>query len=241
LLLNKLEQDLEHLVPTHPFSEEIKEVHLEPLLANYLAMSMAFPYIQAGSCSDAILACINNNREMPQDFETSSIVASFLVWDELGGWYKTYKKGNAALPSILDGKAVHANFLKGDLEKLFGHYVTMRFDTPTKNYLLELYKALSSSNVATRCAAMVTFEIHAERMINSLWQTVAKIFNVQKDTLQYFSTHVGGDDPAEAHHVAMTQNMLNALISPSMFERFRAESFRLYLMHTQWCSEISCL
>lgn len=50
-----------------------------------------------------------------------------------------------------------------------------------------------------------------------------------------------GDDPAEAYHVQMTQNLVDAVIGPDMQERFKAEALRLYLMHAQWCREITRL
>lgn len=240
-IIDDLATDVDRLVPIHPFAEKIDMVHMEPLLANYLAMSMSFPYLQSGSCSDAIISSIKDGREMPPHFEKSSIVGAFLVWDELGGWHKTFKKGHSGLPGILDSKAVHANYLKADLETLFGHKVEMRFDEPTKEYLLDFYKALSSEIPVIRCAAMVTFELHAERMITSLWETVANSFSVEKRHLKYFDTHVGGDDPAEAYHVQMTKNLVDATVEPNTVERFKAEALRQYFLHIQWCKNISIL
>jgi hypothetical protein len=240
-ILDDLATDIDRLAPIHPFAEKIDMLHMEPLLANYLAMSMSFPYLQSGSCSDAIISSIKNGREMPAHFEKSSIVGAFLVWDELGGWHKTFKKGHAGLPNILDSKAVHANYLKADLEILFGHKVEMRFDKPTKEYLLEFYQALSSEIPIIRCAAMVTFELHAERMITSLWETVAQSFPVEKHRLKYFDSHVGGDDPAEAYHVQMTKNLVDAVVEPNKIERFKAEALRLYFLHIQWCKNICTL
>lgn len=227
------------LFPVHPFANVHDKAHMRPLMQNYLAMSMAFPYLQSASCSESILHCLRNGDEVPEFLEKTTIVGSFLVWDELGGWHNTYKKAHAGLPKILDSKQVHANLLRLDIKAIFGEELKARFDEPTKQYLLRFYQDLSSLDPTTKCAAMVSFELHAERMISSLWHSVSQLYALEKDNLKYFSAHVGGDDPAEAYHVKMTQNMVDTVISQENQHKFIAEAVRIYFTHFQWCDAIT--
>src|SRR6266404_2199210 len=79
--------------PTHPFAGEIDPNDFESLMCNYLAMSQAFPYIQAGAHKRLAFHYMDAGLDIPQDIEISAVVGAFLVWDETGGWNITRQEG----------------------------------------------------------------------------------------------------------------------------------------------------
>jgi len=232
-------QDLvESRFPEHPFSNlrETKE-QLKGLLSEYLAMSMAFPYIQAGACGPFVLDSIKSNRPIRKEYELTSVVGSFLVWDELGGWFNTVQRGARGLSKILDTRAFHANVLGNDLKNIFGEEIKPNFGPQTQKYLISLQEHLSSSDDIQRCAAMVSFELHAERMITELWESVQKICEVEKNKLRYFAAHVGGDDPAEAYHVKMTESLIE-MLTLGKSDHFEKTFLDIYQLHINWCQSL---
>ncbi len=223
---------------THPFSQmnlNIEELKL--LLADYLAMSVSFPYLQASACGPMILNAIKTNTLIRREVELTSVVGAFLVWDELGGWFNTSMRGYRGLPKILDTNSFHANILRDDLVTLFGEEIQPHFSSDTREYLLALYHRLSHSNDLIRCAAMTSFELHAERMIHELWNSLYRICGIEKNRLRYFMGHVGGSDPAEAYHVKMTEELIGLITqqNSAQFEQVFIESYQL---HVDWCQSI---
>ena len=63
-------------------------------------------------------------------------------------------------------------------------------------------------------------------MIDALWTTVAILFKSEKEKLLYFRMHVGGPDPAEKYHVALTRRMISEVITPADSGRFVDEFHR---------------
>lgn len=107
----------------------------------------------------------------------------------------------------------HANILKRDLHTIFGHSVIPKYGENTRLYLENLLENLSSPDAVERCATMVSFELHANQMIVSLWRTLTNTFpGFSKNDLRYFYMHVGGDDPAEKYHVEMTEKMISIIV-----------------------------
>jgi len=88
---------------------------------------------------------------------------------------------------------------------------------------------------------MVAFEAHAASMIDALWSTVSDIYGASKDDLTYFKVHVGGDDPAEAYHVQMTQAMVQESVKMDEWERFVYEFAKSYQANLRWCEAIKAL
>jgi hypothetical protein len=108
----------------------------------------------------------------------------------------------------------------------------------TAKYLVRLLDDLADLDPVKRCAAMVAFERHAGTMIEALWESLAKLFPVSKDALVYFKVHVGGDDPAEPYHVAMTARMIERLVPAQRAEEF-VQAFRdAYDLNYSWCRAI---
>lgn len=228
---------MQHL--EHPFSNLfLTKEQWKELLAEYLAMSIAFPYLQAGASSKKIFQAINNNEEIDHEFELTSVVASFLVWDEFGGWLSTKNKGNKGLLEILNTKKFHANILRDDLKMIFGSEIKPHFGNHTKNYLIKLYDKLSHQDDLVRLAAMTSFESHAENMITALWQSLYSSLGVEKERLKYFFGHVGGSDPAEAYHVSMTEQLVD-LVVKNKKDQYEELFIQNYNLHKGWCSDLT--
>src|ERR1043165_3392163 len=96
--------------PTHPFAGVLDASNFESLMCNYLAMSQAFPYIQAGAHKRLAFYYIDAGLDFPVDIEISTVVGAFLVWDETGGWRITQEKGTEGLLHILETRNLfHSN------------------------------------------------------------------------------------------------------------------------------------
>jgi hypothetical protein len=223
----------------HPFSTDISLDNMVDVMGNYLAMSQAFPYLQAGSQKELIFDCIKNGSGVDVQMEVTSVVGNFLCWDETGGHYVLLKDGMPGLPDILNtGKYFHANLLKKDIHKLFGRDVVPIYSLVTQEYLYSLYQGLSSLSPVIRCASMVAFESHASQMISALWNKISILVDLEQDNLIYFKTHVGGDDPAEAYHVKMTSKMIDKIIMLDQVPFFIEEFDKAYKLSYSWCRNL---
>ncbi|WP_157641570.1 hypothetical protein [Burkholderia ubonensis] len=226
----------------HPFRRVASRTALERIFPHYLAMSQAFPYLQAGAQADAVLDAIRTNREVARDVEITSVVGNFLCWDETGGAYVIDRYGKPGLSGILDtGKWFHANFLKNDIETLTGKAPSPEFGDPTRAYLLKLFDGLGARSPMTRCAYMVAFEMHANAMIAALWDSTSRCYGVDRRGLVYFQCHVGGDDPAEAYHVDMTRRMIQLLVAEDELPRFMDQVSAALAENIAWCAALVAL
>jgi hypothetical protein len=219
----------------HPFLAGITAGNVGLVARRYFAMSIGFPYAQAGSQS-RLLDGMVARRAAPRDtIELTTVVANFLCWDETGGHSVILAQGNQGLPRILEtGRNFHSNLLKHDLRRLFGQEVEPEFDV-TGPYLLALRDALGDDDDVRRCAAMVAFERHAALMIASFWRRLTDLFGAELGAeLGYFSTHVGGDDPAEAYHVSMTGGLVDRIVDDAELGRFMAAFEENFEMHMRW-------
>jgi len=240
-MLNNIQGLLAEKFAAHPFSRVPEGADYEKLLANYLAMSQAFPYLQAGSQGDIFNHYIQQGSDIPEHVELTTVVGNFLCWDETGGLMPTVTRGLKALPKILETKRFHANLLKKDCEKLFSKAITPDYSPITREYLSDLYLSLSSVDAIKRVASMVSFEAHANQMITSLWKTISEKFSFSPKSLTYFVMHVGGDDPAEAYHVEMTQKLIDKIVDKENEGIFISHFEKFYARHMKWCHDISTL
>ncbi|HMT27288.1 MAG TPA: hypothetical protein PKD96_03215 [Candidatus Absconditabacterales bacterium] len=223
----------------HPFETQIRKSNLQRVFSNYLAMSQAFPYLQAGSQKELIMDCIMKNKDVPVEIEITSVVGNFLCWDETGGHFVVGREGNAGLSKILDvEKYYHSHLLKTDIKYLMNHEINPDYSLVTQAYLKKLYEGLSSKNHVNRCACMVAFEQHAGVMIQSLWDSLTKLFDIPKERLIYFAVHVGGDDPAEIYHEEMTHQMIQKIVSPDQVNDWLIYFEGWYEKNLQWCDDI---
>lgn len=239
MLLEDLKQLSLSQFPKHPFSHKITNENACSVMKKYWAMSQAFPYVQAGAYKDIITKHILENAPVSEEVEKTFVVGSFLNWDECGGYYLLANQGTNALPQVLETKKhFHSNLLRQDMATLFQEKTKPHYDKATKVYLLDLMNRLGAHDPLQRGAGMVAFEMHAERMISSLWDSISRISNVSKDRLEYFSCHVGGDDPAEAYHVEMTQKLVQGLVKPEDTTLFIEHFLKSYAANVNWCDQI---
>lgn len=222
----------------HPFINIPTMANYKNILENYFAMSQAFPYLQAGSQKDLFLHYMNSNQDVPEHIELTSVVGNFLCWDETGALYPTIALGLKALPHILETRRFHSNLLRKDCEFLFNEPIAPQYSAVTKSYLNDLYDGLSSLCQIKRVATMVSFENHANKMISALWDSLIAKFKVKDKALTYFMMHVGGDDPAEAYHVEMTQKLIERTIPEEKLEQFYETFKSSYALHHQWCESV---
>lgn len=238
---NSLAAILTESFTPHPFLNQVTESNAVTVLGNYLAMSLAFPYLQAGSQLRLLFHYIENNQDIPRDAEITAVVGAFLTWDETGGHSVILREGNRGLPKILDTNQFHANLLRNDIRTILGKDISPAFSPTTKEYLQKVYYGLSNLDYIDRVANMVAFESHAATMIDSLWKSLIGSYNVQKEKLVYFNTHVGADDPAEEYHKDMTARMISELIKTREEGRFLASFKDAYDLNFNWCGAITKL
>jgi hypothetical protein len=86
---------------------------------------------------------------------------------------------------------------------------------------------------------MVAFEMHAGQMIETLWKAINAAYpEIKKESLDYFRTHVGGDDPQEEYHKLLTKRMTNSLIPVERQAEFLEHFRECYSMNFNWCYDI---
>lgn len=237
-LIAKLENIVSTNFPVHPFSHLVLPTNSERVMKSYFAMSQAFPYIQAGAYQKLIVSAMHRNQDISPQIERTFVIGSFLCWDETGSHHLLQQKGKQALPEILNTNQFHANMLRADLRKIFNRELKPEYCRFTLPYLLELSARLGDENNEARCAGMVAFEMHANHMITALWDSLTNIHKLEKKDLAYFEAHVGGDDPAEAYHVAMTKRLIALTVKNKDQDVFLEHFKRNYLLNSQWCEDI---
>ncbi|MCA3708465.1 MAG: hypothetical protein INF02_01565 [Phenylobacterium sp.] len=235
-----IQNELDARFPVHPFSHGIGDHNVENVLVNYLAMSQAFPYLQSGSQAQLILNVIDSDGDVPDAVELTSVVGNFLAWDETGGHQVVMRNGMADLSKILNSRSnFHSNQLRQDIAALLGRDIAPSYSDTTRVYLKSLFDGLADRDHVRRVAYMVAFEFHAGRMIEALWEALVDTFAVDKDNLLYFKIHVGGDDPAEAYHIEMTQSLINKIVTTDEDRRaFLSHVAEAYALNMNWCQSI---
>jgi len=219
----------------HPFLAGITAENVDLVAQRFLAISIGFPYAQAGSQSRLLDAMVARRTGPRASIELTTVVANFLCWDETGGHSVVLEQGNRGLPRILEtGRNFHSNLLKQDLHRIFRREILPEFDV-TGPYLIALRDALGDEDDVRRCAAMVAFERHAELVITSFWRRLTDLFGAELGSdLSYFSTHVGDHDPAETYHVSMTGGMIERIVDEAELGRFMAAFEESFEMHLRW-------
>jgi hypothetical protein len=189
---------------------------------------------------EIILNAMNNNEDIDKKYEYTTVVGNFLCWDETGGHAIVQRYGNKGLPKILNTETTfHANMLRRDIHRITGKNIKPFYSKKTVSYLKKLLKGLESLDHVKRCAYMVAFENHAGIMIDSLWNSLANLFNMDKNDLIYFKVHVGGSDPAEPYHIEMTELMVSKIVSNEKdINNFLEEFINAYSLNYDWCVAI---
>jgi len=98
MLVSQIDGLVEDRFSIHPFSIGISTDNFPSLIGNYLAMSIAFPYLQAGAQYRVITECIRKEKDVTKEIEITVAVGAFLTWDEVGGHAIVQQYGNEGLP-----------------------------------------------------------------------------------------------------------------------------------------------
>ncbi len=235
-------QELDHIVQTkfgsHPFSEIANTEELSRIFPDFIGLSHAFRYILAGAQASTFFEAMDANSEVPEAFERMNAVANMLLWDESGGLDLTLSKGKSALPEILNTQNMHSSLLKVDAEKILGTRVSARYSPITRSMLQGLHTGFSALDPLVRCAYLVAFEFHAGSIIEALWTSIERVSDVPCDELAYFKLHVGGDDPSEAYHIAMTQRLIESIVDVSDQGQFTRAFTEAYQLQVEWAQAL---
>ena len=76
----------------HPFRNRVNKDNFETVIAEYLAMSIAFPFIQAGAIHETYKAALRARGDTDKNAEITGAVGAYLVWDEVGGHKLRWRK-----------------------------------------------------------------------------------------------------------------------------------------------------
>jgi hypothetical protein len=129
--------------------------------------------------------------------------------------------------------------LRSDLKRIFNEDVLPAYSSQTSTYLKAVCARLASFDAVVRASMMVAFEVHAGQMIEALWEALVENFEVKKDDLGYFQAHVGGDDPLEVYHIAMSKKLISTIVTEENRERFLEEFRASYGLNVDWCRGIT--
>jgi hypothetical protein len=225
--------------PVHPFTNDLTKENVETILAEYLGLCLCAPYVIGGSNNELFQNCIFSGREIDRNIEITTSVSSFLSFDETGSYDKVVNGGHKVLPNLLDTSNFHSNMLRRDLKFLFKKDVKPIHNLYLKSYFINLSKGLSNIDDIQRCAALVALEVHSEIMILALWDSVMRVFpEVERNTLEYFFLHVGGENPAEKYHVEMTELMIKEIVPEKDMNLFFLYFKHNYEMNIELCKSI---
>ena len=240
-IIEKLSRQISERFPDHPFRRRVNKNNFEAVSADYLAMSIAFPFIQAGAIHATYKAALRAEGDMYKNAEITGAIGAYLVWDEVGGHKLTLENGNEGLLQLAATRRnYHAHWLRQDIRAILGKDVRPHRSAATVRYLDALFEGLSDARRNRNVAYMIGFECHAQAMITALWDAVCSSFDLPHDErLVYFWGHVGGESPAEVVHVEMTRMMVAELVPPDQREEFIELCLEGYALNVHWCEAIT--
>ena len=240
-ILEELSRRIGERFLDHPFRNGVNKDNFETVIADYLAMSIAFPFIQAGAIHETYKAALRAGGDTDKNAEITGAIGAFLVWDEMGGHKLTLERGNEGLLQLTATRRnYHSHWLRRDIRTILGKDVRPHRSAATTRYLDELLDGLSDTRGNRNVAYMIGFECHAQEMIIALWDAVCSSFDLPQDErLVYFWGHVGGDAPAEAVHVEMTRMMVAELVPSDRRDEFIELCLEGYALNFHWCQALT--
>lgn len=240
-IIKELNRRIGERFPDHPLRYGVGRDNFETVIAEYLAMSTAFPFIQAGAVYETYKTALRVKGDTDKNAEITGAIGTYLVWDEMGGHKLTLEKGNIGLLQLpATRRNFHAHWLRKDIRTILGRDVSPHQSAATSRYLDALLDGLSDPRRNRNVAYMIGFECHAEAMISALWDAICASFDLPHDErLVYFWGHVGGHSPAEAVHVEMTRMMVAELVPPEQGEEFIELCLEAYDLNFRWCEAIA--
>ena len=172
-IIEELSRRIGERFPDHPFRNAVNKDNFETVIAEYLAMSIAFPFIQAGAIHETYKAALRAGGDTDKNAEITGAIGAYLVWDEVGGHKLTLERGNEGLLQLpASRRNYHAHWLRRDIRTILGKDVPPHRSAATTRYLDELLGGLSDARRNRNVAYMIGFECHAHAMISALWDTV---------------------------------------------------------------------
>ena len=140
----ELSRRISERFPDHPFRGGVNKDNFEAVSAEYLAMSIAFPFIQAGAMHETYKAALRAGGDTDKNAEITGAVGAYLVWDEVGGHKLTLESGNEGLLQLpATRRNYHAHWLRKDIRTILGKDVRPHRSAATARYLDELLDGLS--------------------------------------------------------------------------------------------------
>ena len=115
-MIGELSRRISERFPDHPFRGGVNRNNFETVSADYLAMSIAFPFIQAGAMHETYKAALRAGDDTDKNAEITGAVGAYLVWDEVGGHKLTLENGNEGLLQLpATRRNYHAHWLRQDI------------------------------------------------------------------------------------------------------------------------------
>ena len=239
-LVEFIKAEIAKAFPSHPFEKKFDRASLLRMLRDYIALSEAFPYVMASAYSGHVIDSIKKRKPIDNAAAITAAVGSFLCWDEMGGHALSLSEGNKGLANIIEpNKRSHSSLLLADMARITDEEIRPDYSSATIQYLETLREGLGSQDPVVRCAYMVAFEFHAERIISAVWTAISNTFDVEPNELLYFRIHVGGDDPAEKYHMEMTARMIDKLVPSTEIARFNELVTDAYAVSVGWSRQIA--
>ena len=240
-LLERLDEVIAAYFPVHPFQTGIHAANLPAVMNEYVAMSVAFPYIQAGAVYENYRRCVVAHGIPDDNAKITAAVGTFLAWDEFGGHHLVLKRGANGLSKLIDVDShFHSALLLRDLEELLAAKPPTAQPGPiTRTYLDRLHEGLSTSSENRNVAHMVAFERHAMAMIKALWTGLKRVFGISAmDGLEYFEAHIGASTDGEAAHMRITESMIARLVPKGATNAFLEACIEAYAFNLRWCHDV---
>lgn len=240
-LLERLDEALAAYFPVHPFQTGIHTANFRAVMNEYVAMSVAFPYIQAGAVYENYRRCVESHGAPDDNAKITAAVGTFLAWDEFGGHHLVPKRGANGLSELIDVDThFHSALLLRDVEGLLAAKLHTAPPGPiTRTYLDRLHDGLSTSSENRNVAHMVAFERHAMAMIKALWTGMKSVFGISAmGELEYFEAHIGASTDGEAVHMQITESMIARLVPKGATNAFLEACIEAYAFNLRWCHDV---
>jgi hypothetical protein len=240
LMLQRLDSALALRFPVHPFETGITGVNLVAVMNEFTAMSIAFPYIQAGAVYEGYRHSIESLGYPDLNAKITAAVGAFLTWDEFGGKELFLTPNPKGDQRLLDFDThFHSTILIRDIERLIDAKMPPAVPgKATRVYLERLRENLSHSRHNHNVAHMVGFERHAMAMIKALLAGVKGVFGAAAEGLAYFEAHIGSISEGEAVHVRLTESMISRLVPKDETDLFLDACAEAYAFNIQWCQDV---
>lgn len=240
-LLECLDVVISERFPVHPFERGLNAANFAAVMNEFVAMSTAFPYIQAGAVYESYRRSMAAHGIPNANTKITAAVSAFLIWDEFGGNHLGVKSSANGVSRMIEVDSYfHSALLIRDVETLLGAPLPAAVPGPsTQAYLERLLENLAGPSGNRNVAHMVAFERHAMAMINALRAGMTGVFGANAmEGLAYFDAHIGSSCVGEAIHVGLTESMISRLVTKDETARFLDTCVDAYAFNVRWCQDV---